>query len=147
MATYDMRRVSPGTSFINAFAVRRDVFIDEQDVDPDIEMDGKDDEATHFVAYNEVDGRPVGTARLHVKDEDTAKPERVAVRKPHRGSGIGQRLMAAIEAEAVDQGCTRAVLHAQTAVEDFYEDLGYETISDEFVEAEIPHVEMAKSLV
>jgi len=91
-------------------------------------------------------GQPVGTARLRIPEPGVAKPERVAVLESHRGEGVGRQLMAAIEREAREQGCERARLHAQVAVEAFYRDLGYETTSGVFEEADIPHVEMEKEL-
>ena len=146
MTAYEARRFDGETAFPDAYEVRRDVFIEEQDVDEEIEMDGNDDEATHFVVYDTETDRPVGTARIRYIDDETAKAERVAVRSSYRGEGLGRRLMELLEGEARDQGRSRISLHAQTAVEGFYRTLGYETVSDEFVEANIPHVEMEKEL-
>lgn len=145
MSEFRLRRVPGEGTLEDAFVVRREVFIREQDVTEDEEMDGRDEDAVHFVAYDGA-GEPVGTARLREPEDGVAKPERVAVLDSYRGRGIGRRLMDTIETEARERGCSRAVLHAQTAVEEFYEDLGYRTVSDEFEEAGIPHVEMAKDL-
>jgi predicted GNAT family N-acyltransferase len=120
------------------------VFIEEQDVDEDIEMDGRDEDAVHYVAYDER-GTAIGPARLRVTD-DVRKPERVAVRKSQRGDGVGSALMKQIEAEARDQGCSLLRLHAQTAVRSFYHNRGYEQTSDNFLEAGIPHIEMEKQV-
>jgi predicted GNAT family N-acyltransferase len=179
--SYELRRIPGEGTLADAHAVRRTVFIEEQGVSEAEEMDGRDEDTTHFVAYapagasnRQSDGesdsdqsdetddrdksdrgresdsepakRPVGTARLRIPEQGVAKPERVAVLESRRGEGIGRQLMAAIEREAREQGCTRARLHAQTAVEAFYRDLGYETTSDVFEEANIPHVEMEKEL-
>ncbi|MFB6151537.1 MAG: GNAT family N-acetyltransferase [Haloarculaceae archaeon] len=128
----------------DGFAVRRAVFIDEQGVSEDVEMDGRDDEATHFVAY---DGdHPVGTARLRVVEEGVGKVERVAVRGEYRERGVGRALMADVEAHAADRGLATLKLHAQTRVETFYRKLGYETTSGVFQEAGIDHVAMRKDL-
>lgn len=144
MDSLDLHRIPGEGELADAFAVRRTVFIEGQDVSEEIEMDGRDDEAIHFVI---LDGeQPVGTARLRMPEPDTAKPERVAVLSAYRDRGIGRRLMESIETEAREQGCSRAVLHAQTAVVGFYERLGYEVTSEEFEEAGIAHVEMEKDL-
>lgn len=144
MDSIELRRIPGEGELSDAFAVRRTVFIEGQDVSEEIEMDGRDDEAIHFVL---LDGeRPVGTARLRMPEPDTAKPERVAVLSAYRDRGLGRLLMESVESEAREQGCTRAVLHAQTAVVGFYERLGYEVTSEEFEEAGIPHVEMQKNL-
>ena len=146
--TYELRWLPGQATLADAHAVRRAVFIEEQDVPESLEMDGRDEEATHVVVYR-VDERPelpVGTARLRYPEPEVAKPERVAVDRTHRGRGLGRRLMEALEDEARERGCERTTLHAQTAVEAFYRELGYETTSDVFEEADIPHVEMKKRL-
>jgi predicted GNAT family N-acyltransferase len=131
----------------DAFDVRRDVFIEEQGVDEDEEMDGRDDEATQFVAYGgESDDYPVGTARVRTPADDVGKVERVAVRETYRRRGVGKALMERVEAWASDHGFETLKLHAQTHVEAFYADLGYETTSDVFEEAGIDHVAMRKEL-
>jgi predicted GNAT family N-acyltransferase len=128
----------------DAMRVRRQVFIEEQGVPEEIEVDGKDSEAIHFVAYD--DGAPVGAARLREPDPEVGKVERVAVLASRRGEGIGRDVMAELEDTARSEDVERLTLHAQTHVESFYHELGYETTSDVFQEAGIDHVEMAKPL-
>lgn len=145
MADYDVRRVSGDATLADAHEIRRAVFIDEQGVPEDVEMDDADEEATHVVAY---DGEtPVGTSRLREPEPGIAKIERVAVRESHRDEGLGRELMYATEDLARLDGMDEAVVHAQRRVEQFYERLGYRTVSDTFDEAGIPHVEMRKALV
>jgi predicted GNAT family N-acyltransferase len=146
MTRYRSERVPGDADLSDAFAVRRDVFIDEQGVSEAEEMDGRDEEAVHFVLHDTRKEVAVGTARLRTPRPETAKVERVAVREAYRQEGLGVELMELIEAEAREQGCTNAVLHAQRRVIPFYEELGYEITSEEFEEAGIPHVEMEKSL-
>jgi predicted GNAT family N-acyltransferase len=145
MVDYEVRRVGNGATLFHAHAVRRAVFIDEQGVPEAIEMDGADDDATHFVAYDPDRGHAVGTARFRTVDGQ-AKAERVAVHANHRGDGLGARLMELVETAAREAGHEEVHLHAQTRVESFYQSLGYETVSGEFEEAGIPHVAMVKQL-
>jgi len=134
-----------------AIAVRREVFVEGQGVPEDRELDGRDDEATHFLAR---DGAVVvGTARIRAYDDNdggdeprTAKVERVAVRESRRGEGWGARIMAAVEDHAREQDYERVYLHAQVPVVAFYERLGYEVHGEEFEDAGIPHREMTKGL-
>ena len=146
MVEYELRRVDGDATLADAHAVRRAVFIDEQGVPEAVEMDDEDDNATHFVAFDPTHGDPVGTTRIRELDDETAKIERVAVLPEHRGEGLGLRLMERAEDEARAQGYARVRLHAQSAVEEFYESLGYRTVSEEFEEAGILHVEMTKEL-
>ena len=140
--TVTVRRAETESAVADAFAVRREVFIEEQGVSEDEEMDGRDDEATHFVAYE--DGRPVGCARVRVPEADVGKVERVAVRETAREQGVGTAVMEAVEAWATDRGLSVLKVNAQTRVETFYGRLGYETTSDVFQEAGIDHVAMRK---
>jgi predicted GNAT family N-acyltransferase len=131
----------------DAFGVRREVFVDEQGVDEELEWDEYDEpgaDATHFVAYD--DGAVVGAARLRPDEADVGKVERVVVAADRREEGWGRRIMAAVESTAREQGFSTLKLHAQTRVEEFYESLGYESVGPEFEEAGIPHVAMRKPL-
>lgn len=127
----------------DAICVRRRVFVEEQRVPMELEIDEYEDEATHFVAY--IDGEPVGTARLRWKDHLTAKAERVAVMKPYRGNGIGKLLMQALEEEARRKNATSIQLHAQIQAQRFYERLGYKAYGDLFFDADIKHIAMKKT--
>lgn len=146
MDDFEVRRLDGSGELSGAHAVRRAVFIDEQGVPESVEMDDKDDEATHFVIYDSGDGQAVATARIRAVDDDTVKAERVAVRADYRDEGLGTWLMEAIEEETRDRSMSTVVLHAQTTVEEFYRKLGYETVSGEFDEAGITHVEMVKEV-
>lgn len=143
--SYELERIPGDGDLTRAYEVRYAVFVDEQGVPRELEVDEFDEQTTHFLLVDE-SGTAIGTARLRIPEAGVAKPERVAVRKQHRGEGLGRRLMDAVESEAREQGCSRAILHAQTAVEEFYRSLGYETTSDEFDEAGILHVKMEKEL-
>ena len=129
----------------DALAVRKRVFVDEQGVPADLERDGRDGTAVHFVAYAD-GGEAVGAARLRRIDGTTGKVERVAVSADRRGEGWGRRLMAGVEAAAADRDLTELTVHAQSEVVGFYRRLGYEAEGEEFEVAGIPHRTMQKSL-
>lgn len=126
-----------------AFKVRNIVFVEEQKVDPAIEMDEYDNEAIHFIGY--VDGEPIAASRLRWVD-NFGKLERICVKKDLRGKAYGTKMIQAMEEEILKSDYTKAKLNAQTHAEEFYSRLGYETVSDEFFDAGIPHVTMVKIL-
>jgi predicted GNAT family N-acyltransferase len=142
--TVDVFRISSEAELSAALDIRREVFIDEQGVPEGLELDGRDEEATHFLARR--NGEPVGTARLRDHGDGVAKVERVAVREPYRGEGWGERLMATVESRAREAGYERVRLAAQVPVVGFYERLGYEVVGETFEDAGIPHRSMVKSL-
>jgi len=124
-------------------ALRRRVFIDEQGVSVGDEMDDLDGEAIHFLAT--VDGEPVGTARVLVRDQ-TATIGRVCVAKSQRGTGLGVALMTATIEWAREAGLSTAKLSSQTQAISFYERLGFRAFGPEYDDAGIPHRDMERRL-
>jgi predicted GNAT family N-acyltransferase len=126
-----------------AFDLRREVFVIEQGVPAELEIDELDQGATHLVAM--VDESVVGTLRI-LQHEGVAKIGRVAVRAGARGTGIGARLMQRAAAIVRERGYGEIVLHAQVPVAGFYRRLGYVEEGEPFEEAGIPHVAMRKKI-
>jgi len=118
--------------------IREAVFIAEQSVPPELEWDGYDEEAIHFLALE--NGYPIGTARL-LPDGQIG---RVSVLRDWRGMSIGAALMQAAITEAERRGLREQRLTAQVHATSFYERLGFEVVSEEFLEAGLPHVEMLR---
>jgi predicted GNAT family N-acyltransferase len=128
--------------------IRREVFIEEQGVPEELEIDELDhvDACTHLLMTDDA-GRALATARIKRYDERTAKVQRVAVRRSARGRGYGAVLLEAAEEVARKQGYERVVLDAQCQAEGFYRKLGYRLVSPErFFDAGIEHVRMEKAL-
>jgi len=127
--------------FATCFAIRLEVFVHEQNVALEEERDEHDATALHFLAFHGKE--PVGTARVLLKEQNSAKITRVAVKKNSRGLGVGAALMRHIE-QAVAAAEFR--LDGQTQALPFYEGLGYLPEGEEFMEAGIPHLHMRKKL-
>lgn len=124
-------------------AIRRRVFIEEQNVPEELELDELDATAVHLLAVQ--DGRPVGTARLLIEGK-SAKIGRVAVLPEMRGTRAGAALMRAALDELRARGVTKAKLGAQTHAIGFYEKLGFTVHGPEYDDAGIPHRDMSRSL-
>ena len=127
----------------DAFSIRKTVFVEEQNVPLEEEIDQFEDEAAHFVLYN--DGSPIGTGRFRVVD-GYGKVERICVLKEARKSGAGNAIINGIEEHAREQGLHKLKLNAQTQAIPFYARLGYEVVSEEFLDAGIPHKTMMKEM-
>jgi predicted GNAT family N-acyltransferase len=125
-------------------AVRHSVFVEEQGVPVELELDGRDPECAHFLAID-ASGAPLGTARSRALGS-IAKIERVAVLARARGAGVGRALMAAVERDAAERGFTCLKLSAQVTVLEFYAALGYREISATYLDAGIEHRDMLKSI-
>ncbi|WP_170006755.1 GNAT family N-acetyltransferase [Bacillus fonticola] len=123
----------------DAFSVRKEVFIHEQYVPEEEEIDHHEGEATHIVLYD--NNTPVGAGRFRIVD-GKGKVERICVLQSHRGRGAGKMIMDAVHDEAAKHGVQKLVLNAQTHAIPFYERLGYLITSAEFLDAGIPHKSM-----
>jgi len=126
-----------------AWAIRRFVFIEEQQVPEEIEMDADDANAFHVLALE--GSTPVGCGRM-VAHERYVKIGRMAVLHERRGQGIGKSILEFLMDRARKQGFDRAVLHAQLAAEGFYLKSGYLPEGAVFDEAGIPHRRMFRQL-
>ena len=123
-------------------SVRQEVFVVEQKVPAEDEVDDLDSVATHFLAVDP-SGLPIGTARI-LADGHIG---RVAVLKAKRGQGVGRALTEAAIDYLKSQRFEEAKLNSQVQVVEFYEKLGFVTYGDVFYECEIPHLAMSKRLI
>ncbi|NLR08809.1 MULTISPECIES: GNAT family N-acetyltransferase [Lactobacillaceae] len=121
----------------DALQIRKDVFIGEQGIDPQIELDGTDEDKMHYVGY--VDDQPVTTARIDMLAGNRVKIQRVATEKAARRHGYAGELIKQIMADAKKSDVTRVELDAQQTALDFYQELGFTVIGEVFEEAGIPH--------
>jgi predicted GNAT family N-acyltransferase len=144
MPTPLVKHVTSNTQLEDAFRVRTTVFVEEQQVPKELEIDEFEDVSAHFVVY--IADEPVGAGRLRPLSEHEAKIERICIDQSQRGKGLGVQIMQEIEKTAQQKGITTLLLHAQDHAESFYSNLGYRTISEPFDEAGIIHVKMKKEL-
>lgn len=137
MAHIKINKISNQETLEQVFAIRREVFVDEQNCPPELEWE-YEDESTHFLAT--VDEEPAGAARWR-KTTNGYKLERFAVLKKFRGFGVGQALMKAVLAD-LPKGAEPVYLHAQIQAVTLYEKFLFEKMGEEFEEAGIKHYKM-----
>jgi predicted GNAT family N-acyltransferase len=117
--------------------IRYAVFVDEQKVPSEMELDDWDVKSVHAVAFDDA-AAAVGTGRL-LPDGHIG---RLAVSRTARGNGTGSALLRALMEEARRRGHREAVLSAQTHAIEFYRRHGYEIAGSEYLDAGIPHIDM-----
>ena len=129
------------------FALRIKVFVKEQNVPIELELDEKDysENTVHIGYFN--DDKLIGVARLIDMDKDVIHIGRVVIDKEYRGQGIGRELIIGCE-NIAQQILKRKIiieLSAQIQAEKFYESLGYNRVNDKiYLDAGIEHVDMRK---
>ncbi len=119
--------------------IREKVFIEEQKVTSQLEWDGMDKEAIHFLAFK--DERAIGCARALVI-EYCMQLGRIAVLKEYRGEGIGSALIEKAMTTAKLNQLSAIYISAQCHAIDFYKKFGFEVTSDIYLDAEILHRDM-----
>jgi len=124
----------------DASRIRTAVFVEEQGVPPEIELDDMDAASLHALAF--LEGRAVGTGRL-LPDGHIG---RMAVMREARSRGIGGAILERLLAEAARRGMREAVLSAQTHALPFYRRHGFAPVGAVYEEAGIPHQEMRRAL-
>ena len=129
------------------FALRIEVFVREQNVPIELELDDKDhsDNTVHIGYFHE--DNLIGVARLIDMDKDVIHIGRVVIDKEYRGQGIGRELIIGCEniAQQILKRKTIIELSAQIQAENFYKSLGYNRINDKiYLDEGIEHVDMRK---
>ncbi len=123
--------------------IRRQVFIEEQQVPESLEWDTLDDSAVHLLAYNNtLSDRAVGTARLTREGQIG----RMAVLAEFRHQGIASAMLSTLLHLAKTKGFDEVFLHAQTHASGFYHGHGFTPVGDIFEDAGIPHRHMRLTL-
>ncbi|WP_048205261.1 GNAT family N-acetyltransferase [Methanococcoides methylutens] len=127
--------------FDEAFSVRKAVFIDEQAIPEEIEIDEMDGYATHLVLFSE--NEPIATGRFYEKDAKSYIG-RICVLNTHRGTGLGRILMELLLQKASESGYNDIYLSSQMYARGFYQSFGFEEFGETFDDGGIEHVWMLK---
>ncbi len=122
-------------------SIREVVFVVEQGVPVELELDGLDPACQHVLALDSED-RPIGTARM----QECGHIGRIAVLRPWRKRGVGSRLLTALIQIAREAGLETVDLDSQLHAIGFYEKHGFRARGDSFLDAGIPHRNMLSSL-
>ncbi len=142
-----LKLVETPTELEGAISVRMRVFVGEQGIPANVEVDDDDTapDTLHAVALRQ--GVVIATGRL-LPDVDGKGPHigRMAVLQEWRRTGVGGQVLDFLENQARQLGYGRITLHAQEYVKSFYADHGYREAGDMFLEVDIPHREMVKDL-
>ncbi len=133
----EVRRVSDADKLEQVFAIRRKVFVDEQNCPPELEWE-YEDESVHFLGS--VNGIPAAASRWR-KTANGYKLERFAVLKEFRGIGVGQALVAAVLKD-LPADAEYIYLHAQITAMPLYARFGFKKAGEQFEEAGIQHFKM-----
>ncbi len=137
----EVKKVIEAEELQKVFAIRRTVFVGEQNCPPELEWE-YEEESVHFLGL--VDSVPAGASRWRKTDKGY-KLERFAVLKEFRGIGMGQALVATVLND-LPQDAEYVYLHAQLDAMPLYAKFGFKKSGIQFEEAGIQHFKMALEL-
>ena len=129
---------------LECFNIRFEVFVKEQGVPKEIEIDEFDRNSFHALAR--INNKTLGTGRLIYLDTENAKIGRMAVSLEYRKTGIGGLILDFLEKKATNMGVKNLTLNAQEYISKFYSKHGYYKKGVVFLEAGIPHMKMNKKI-
>ena len=138
MTDLKIKKVENDKELEQVFNIRKKVFIEEQQVPKEIEMDEFDDSSEHFIAY--LNREPVGCGRI--RQNSFAKLERIAITKEYRNKGFGTNLTNYLIDYCKEKNSREIMIHSQLYAEGFYKRFGFKTVGPIFFEAGIKHVKM-----
>ncbi len=144
---FEVIKANDNDILCQSLEIRRLVFTVEKGISQDDEVDAfdiLDSACDHFlVRYN---GKNVGAFRCMHKSDDTIQLQRFCFLSSHRSLGLGRKSLEFAENYYHKNGIKKIILDSQYPVKDFYEKCGYKTVSDIFMEVNIPHVKMEKEI-
>lgn len=111
-----------------AHDIRNQVFIEEQGIPADLDVDGKDRISEHVLIRESDGGLAIGTGRLTPISNTEGILARIAVLPAHRGKGLGRLIIGELESYAIELGITTLSLSPHAHLETFYQTLGYKVI-------------------
>lgn len=140
MEDHEIKIVSYNDNSNDIISIRKNVFILEQSVSSELEIDGLDSFCSHVLVY--LDGNAIATGRI----QTDGHIGRVAVLKKYRGSGYGRDVINELISHAKKDNLNAVYLGAQLSAKKFYTSLGFKSYGELFVEANIKHIMMKKEL-
>ena len=126
------------------FAIRTEVFVEEQGVPKEEELVREAQTTIHALAR--INSIPVATGRLITIDNKNAKIGSMSVKLEYRRIGVASLVLDFLEEKAREKGIQYITLEAQEYVKQFYSERGYCERGGVFLDVGIPHIKMSKEL-
>ena len=145
MKHFDLKNAQWPQDSEQIHAIRQQVFVVEQGIDPALEWTGDDDQFRSILALD-ADQKPIGTGRIKVSAA-TATIGRMAVLKDWRGAGVGTAILNLLIEIGKADGADKFELSAQVSAIDFYQKLGFIASGDVYLDADIEHRKMTLATV
>ena len=131
-------------SIIESQKIRKEVFVQEQGIPIELDLDGWDDNSYHALAYD--NNQVVGVARLTLTENNKAVLARVAVLKEFRGLGIASKIVKALLLKAENLSIRKIDIYPHEHLKGFYESYGFKYIEKSEVVGNHQLIKMGKTL-
>lgn len=128
------------------FRLRNEIFVKEQKIFPETDVDQYDRDAAHIIAIDALTGKVVGTVRCYKKEEDTWFGGRLGAAPTYRNGQIGPNLVRLAVKTVRSNGCKRFLAYIQPQNLRFFERLGWKTVGESVIYHGLPHQLMEADL-
>lgn len=128
------------------FRIRHEVFVNEQKIFPETDVDEYDKEAIHIVAIEKSTGKTVGAVRCYRKEGDTWIGGRLSAAPGFRNGVVGSNLVRFAVKTVKSRDCKKFLAYVQPQNVRFFERLGWKTIGEPITYHGLPHQLMEADL-
>lgn len=141
---FTVKAITSKDEMWQALKIRETVFVAEQGIPRDVELDGRDGESLHILVY--CHGLPVATGRFFMESDREGNLSRIAILPPFRGKGLGKRIVRELEKLAAAQGASTLCIYPHYYLETFYFELGYQKVPGDAAAGKCRLIRMEKIL-
>jgi putative N-acetyltransferase (TIGR04045 family) len=129
-----------------SFRLRHEVFVKEQKIFLETDIDEHDNDAIHIVAIEELTGNVIGVVRCYRKEGDTWFGGRLGAAPPYRNGQVGSNLVRLAVKTVKSRGCKKFLAYIQPQNVKFFERLGWKTVGEPIIYQGLPHQLMEADL-
>ncbi len=133
MAEFDFKIISTEEELKEYFKIRNDIFVKEQNIFSESDIDEYDKDAIHIAAVENSSGKMVGGVRCYNKEGNTWVGGRLSAAPGYRNGKVGYNLVRFAVQSVKTRGCTKFLAYVQPQNVKFFERLDWKSIGKMFI--------------
>jgi len=146
MSVFKFRVAETEKELEKYFNLRKEVFVKEQEIFSDSDIDEYDKDAIHIVAIEKSSGKLIGGVRCYRKEDDTWVGGRLSAAPGYRNGRVGANLVRFAVKTVKLHGCKKFLAYVQTQNVRFFERLDWKPVGEKFLYHKLPHQLMEANL-
>ncbi len=146
MSKYIIRIAETDAELKEYFRIRNEVFVEEQKIFPETDIDEHDPNSVHIIAVDSSNMNVVGVVRCYVAEGDTWFGGRLGALPDYRNGRVGSRLVRFAVSTAKSRGCRKFLAYIQPNNVRFFERLDWQKVGEPIIYQGIKHQMMEANL-